>query len=311
MNITNCGDDGIFVTNVLSSEVVVTDSVCDNNSGNGIAFSTSGNGVILKACTCTNNGISGLELLSSNNVIDGCTIDDNTGDGISIGGAADSNAITGNQINDNGAFGIDITTGTADNIINSNVIDGNTSGAISNVDGTTTANVMYVGNMINSVKDNAYLWGFDATGGAAIAASPGGGLGNPVVFDTQSVAQTGLSLNTGTGVITITEAGIYEISYWVQCESLNTTGAARTKLNAQIETDPAGGTTWVLIAGSASSAYVREQASAVVGYGCGKTVPIVAAAGETLRITFYRGAQTTTADTEAGRSSIYIKRVGP
>jgi len=310
-NITDCGDDGVSISNGLTSEIILTDTVCDNNNGNGITITTTGNCVIVKACNFTNNNLAGVEILSSNNIIGDCKIEDNALDGISIGGSSNSNSITCNQIINNGAFGIDITTGTADNIISSNVVDGNTSGSINNPDGTTTANVNYTGNVINSVKDNAYLYGYDNTGGTAIAASPGGGLGNPVVFDIQSVAQTGLSLNTGTGVITITEAGIYEISYWVQCESLNTAGAPRTKMSAQIETDPAGGTAWVVIAGSPSSAYIREQGSGVVGYGCGKTVPIVAAAGETLRITFFRGTQTTTAQTEAGRSSIYIKRMGP
>lgn len=307
LNVINCGDDGIFITNVLSAEIVLTDSVCDNNNGNGIALDTSGNGVIIKACTCTNNGISGLELLSSNNVISGCTIDNNIGDGISIGGGADSNAITGNQINDNGVFGIDITTGTADNVIGSNVIDGNTSGGINNPDGTTTANISYSGNIINSVKDDALLYGYDATGGVAITGTAQG-----LVFDTSVTAQSGLSLNTGTGVVTITEAGIYLISYWVQCESLNASGVARTALSGQVETDPAGGTSFSLISGSISSAYVRGQGSTgIVAYGCGKTIPITAVAGETLRITFFKGPQTTTAQTRAGESSITIQRVSP
>ena len=141
--------------------------------------------------------------------------------------------------------------------------------------------------------------------------SPGGGLGNPLVFDTSSVADTGLSLNTGTGVVTIQDAGTYEIEYWVQCESLDTTGAPRTELTAQIETDPAGGTAWAVIAGSPSSAYVREQALGIVAFGCGKKIPVVVVAGETLRITFFKGPQTTTAQTKAGESSLYIRRLNP
>lgn len=304
VNITNSGNNGIQVSSSLASttEVLLTDITCDNNNGNGIQIDANTQSITIRSLTCTNNGLNGLNLLGGNNMIGGCTFNSNALDGISINGTSNNNSITGNQIVSNSEFGIDITALATDNVISSNFINLNILGGVRSL-GTNTN---FGTNTIDGVKDNAIMYGYDTVGGVAISATPTG-----IIFDTSSITQTGLVLNLVTGVVTITEAGFYEVSYWVQCESLNTVGAGRTALSGQIETDPAGGTAFVVVAGSTSGAYIREQGTGIVAYGCGKTVPILAAAGETLRITFFKGVQSTTARTKAGESSIYIKRLGP
>ena len=197
VNITNSGNNGIQVSSTQASttEILLTDITCDNNSGNGIQIDANTQSITIRSLTCTNNGSNGLNLLGGNNMVGGCTFNLNTLDGISIATTSDNNSITGNQITGNGGYGIGVTAGATDNIISSNFIDTNTLGGTNSL-GTNTN---YGTNTINNVKDNAFIYGYDSTGGTAIAVSPGGGLGNPVVFDTTAIAQTGLSLNTGNG----------------------------------------------------------------------------------------------------------------
>jgi len=172
------------------------------------------------------------------------------------------------------------------------------------ISGSTYTNTLFINN--ESISGQRLLYAYDNTGGVSITGTAQG-----LVFDTSVIADTGLSINTGTGVITITDAGVYEVSYWVQLVSNGTTAGQRAPLQAQIETDPAGGTTFVAIAGTSSAAYMREQALNVIRYGCGKTIPLIIVAGTTLRISFLRPVGTTTAQTFAGESSIYIKRLRP
>lgn len=184
--------------------------------------------------------------------------------------------------------------------------------------GTTGSNDIKLTGVLTPTADNdavnkAYiddfiigLYGYDSAGGLAITTTPTG-----IPFNSSVIADTGLSLNTGTGVVTITNAGRYQVSYRVQCESLNNSGSSTSTLSGRIETDPAGGTAWTAKAGSTSSElYQKNGTTGLYGYGCGKTILINAVAGETLRITFFRASPSTTAQTRAGESSISITRVG-
>jgi hypothetical protein len=149
------------------------------------------------------------------------------------------------------------------------------------------------------------LYGYDSVGGVAITATPQG-----IPFNNSVIADTGLSLNTGTGVVTITNAGRYQVSYRVQCESLNNSGPSTSTLSGRVETDPAGGTAWVAKAGSTcSSMYDKNGTTGALGYGCDKTILINAVAGETMRITFFRNTLTTSAQTRPGESSVTVTRM--
>ncbi len=298
INITNCGSDGITVSNILTNEIIISDTISDNGSGNGINIDSSAVSVVIQACSCTNNSLAGIVLGSTNNTIGGCTIDLNADNGITFLSTSTDNTVNNCQITGNGNYGIDITNVSAvNNSITSNIISGNTTGQVNNP-GTASANTLFSGNMVAGIKDNAIFFAHDNTGGLSITTAA-----QTLPFDTSStVNDTGYSLNTGE--ITITATGIYEISYWVQCESLNNIGSARTELTGQLEVNT------VLVPGSASSAYIREQGTGVVGYGCGKTMPISLTANDVVRVRFFKGIQTTTAQTKAAESSIYIKRLG-
>lgn len=298
LNITNSGADGIFIDNILTNDILITDTISDNNNGSGYSTSSSANGIIFQSCTSTNNGVSGMTILGSNNTIGGSTLDLNTGTGITTGSSSSGNTITGNQININGTFGITFTSGSTNNIVSSNTIEGNSSGQINNTDGTSTSNTIYSSNIVGGIKDNAIFFAYDSVGGLAVTATA-----QTLPFNTSSsVNDNGYSLSSGE--ITVSSSGNYEISYWVQCESLNQAGAARTTLTGQVEVNT------VLVPGSASSVYVREQNLGVVAFGCGKSVPVALSSGDVIRVRFFRGAQTTTAQTLASESSIYIKKLG-
>jgi len=358
VNVTNCGDDGMELSDTPAdstiSEILVTDSTFDNNSGNGINILASGFGLTFVSCACTNNGGDGMTMGGGSNTISGCTIDFNSGDGISFTATSDTNTIVNNQFRNNGGYGINISVaGATNNSIIGNISAGNTTGQIQDlgtnttmignipqsgiangvqtdgiiitsnstaatsettgsiitsggvgISGATYTNTLFINN--ESIAGQRILTAYDSTGGVALSGTVTG-----LIFDTSPISDTGLSINTVTGVVTVTDAGTYSISYWVSTESVNNSGGARSIFTSQIQTDPAGGTTFATITGSSSSGYIREGSSASIAYGCEKEWIFDITAGTTLRISYSRTVGTSTARTRANESSICIKRLRP
>lgn len=144
-------------------------------------------------------------------------------------------------------------------------------------------------------NDELY-YGYDSTGGVAVTGA----------FQTLNIDTNVLNdpeYSNAAGVITVTNAGVYEVSYRMQFESLNVSAGTRATFSGRVELNGS------LVAGSQSSCYMREQNSALVSPGCGKTVFVTAAASDNIRVSFSRTLGTTTGQTKAGESSITIKRL--
>ncbi len=147
----------------------------------------------------------------------------------------------------------------------------------------------------SSAPDEFY-YGYDSAGGIAVT-----GLFQTLDIDIDSVNDPEYS--NASGVITVTNAGLYEVSYRTQFETNGLSGGARSTLSGQVELNS------VLVPGSRSSCYIREQASSLVSPGCGKTIMVSAAASDNIRVRFARILGTTVCQTKAGESSITIKRL--
>ena len=145
------------------------------------------------------------------------------------------------------------------------------------------------------IIDEIY-YGYDSTGGSAVTN----------VFQTLNIDTNVINdaeyTNVG-GVVTVTNAGIYEVTYRTQFETNGISGGTRSTFSGQVELNA------VQVPGSRSSCYIREQASSLVGPGCGKTVFVTAAASDNIRVTFSRTVGTSTGQTKTGESSVTIKRL--
>lgn len=123
---------------------------------------------------------------------------------------------------------------------------------------------------------------------------------------TQVVADTGYTESTN-GVITVTDAGLYEISFCLVTLSDGVTGANRAQIIGEIELDTGGG--FSAVTGSTTISYLREQAANITGYALSKTIVISLSANDDVQFVFYRVGTTTCA--LSTNSTMLIKRLRP
>lgn len=135
-----------------------------------------------------------------------------------------------------------------------------------------------------------------------------------VPFDNSPVNDSGYSLITSggnAGQITITDVGLYQISYEVVTIPTNSFGGTRGSLFGDVRVDPAGGTSYSVVAGSESAGYMREiQGNQFTSYSCGKTILLNITAGSTMVIGFYRN-ESVQAELRSNYTSVTLLRLRP
>lgn len=125
---------------------------------------------------------------------------------------------------------------------------------------------------------------------------------------TDGVISSGVAdfTNAG-GLITIVKAGIYKLSYWAQFRTLNSTGGTRASGNCMIS--KINGGLFTDETGSIASCYIREQNSAAVRPGCGKTILMDLSAGDQLGLRVYRHPGTSAVVLIANQCNLQIERI--
>lgn len=119
-----------------------------------------------------------------------------------------------------------------------------------------------------------------------------------------------LGINVGAGytelagVFTVVSDGYYEVAYWAQFSSLDTTGGTRSSFSCRIHLDG------ITVNGSRADCYLREQANTNLRPGCGKTIIVNVTAGETISLLANRITGTATGRLIANLSTITIRRIG-
>lgn len=186
------------------------------------------------------------------------------------------------QYNDNGGFAGDpnLTWNSSTNTLN-----------------TTNLNINS-----ESISGTRLYYAYDTTGGVSVTTTP-----QTVLYDTEVIVDPGYS--NSFGEISITETGIYEVSFSLTTESDGTAGAPRTYLSCFIELDTGGGFNEVL--GSGVSNYIREQGPGNTRYSVSNTVPInVTSNNSVIRVRFVQDSNTSFV-TLPDQSSIYVRRIRP
>ena len=137
----------------------------------------------------------------------------------------------------------------------------------------------------------------DSAGGVVVSTTPA-----TLLFNTVSINDTGYSLSSGE--ITISDTGLYEISYTVVTDSDGVTGADRGRLQAFLELDSNTGS-FSTVTGSTTSGYLREQNPNITSYFVGKSVIVnVTAANSIVRLRYFNSTTNTTATTTSSNQSL-------
>ena len=326
--ISNCIIENNAVGIDLSDDVNCTITGCHINSnvGDGILFSGTSNENTVNCNQINNNGGTGVNIVSgaSNNIISSNFISGNSTaqvtnsgsntnfSGNTIGDIKDNAAVyaysstSGASIEPSGELRLEITTGGSGYAEISNPY------TTTNVIGSGTGKTVIVdvsGSSINGVTNSnegtGYVSGdtFNVDGGAPlglITLVP-----DTIVLDTSVIEDTGYSLNTSTGVLTIAEPGRYQVSFSAVAETAGNAGSTRTDFTGELELNGSA------IPGSRISTYARDAGSGSREYGVSKTIIVTTSStNETLELVAYKSGQTTMLRS-AANCSIYVKRMGP
>lgn len=169
--------------------------------------------------------------------------------------------------------------------------------------GTNTLNSTLLTIDSESIAGVRIFYAYDSVGGVTVTNAA-----QVMDFDTSVITDTGYTESAG--VVTITDTGVYEVSFTVSGESVSGSGAARGTFSAQIELDTGGG--FSAVSGSLTVGYQRETVVGVVlSLSVTKTIPVdITVADTDLRIVFFDSTSTDW-DTLADSSTLYIKRLRP
>jgi len=334
------GDDSIVSSCTIEGNLIGIDLTGDNrcvvsgckiinNTSDGILLTGTSDNNTISCNEINTNGGYGINISSINstdNVVSSNIINGNTLGGVnSLGTNTNFSGNIINTVKDNATLFARDSSGNVSIESLGNLRLDLTLGGTAYTDGgglTTTTSGVGTGLTVN----------IDATGGGIVQTvtlnSPGTGyvagdtitilqagssntataglVTDTLSFDIADQEDTGLSLNTTTGVVTVLETGKYQVSYSVQADTAGTQGAARSTLFCELELD---GT---VVNGSKAGTYAREAGVGVRQYGCGKTISIeTTSANSTIEVIPYKGNQTTMLKTATDSSTIFVKRMGP
>ena len=110
------------------------------------------------------------------------------------------------------------------------------------------------------------------------------------------------------GIVTMPTTGYYQITYWVQMESFDNTGSARSSAAFLLRVKRGANPVASEVGGS-SACYIREQNNSNIRPGAGKTVILQLDAGDTIQVAMQRVAGGTTAITAVNESTLVIQRM--
>lgn len=165
---------------------------------------------------------------------------------------------------------------------------------------TLEVNTAKIHNLI-TVNTPSIFYAYDSVGGVMISMTP-----QTLDFNTTVLSDPGYSISSGE--ITVSNTGVYQVSFCLVLESDGLAGTTRGKLMGRIELDDGSG--YVIVPGSLTSNYIREQSPNLTSYMVTKTIPIeITIPNSKIKITFLNSTTTTVCETEAGASTIYITKL--
>jgi hypothetical protein len=105
------------------------------------------------------------------------------------------------------------------------------------------------------------------------------------------------------GVVTASTTGVYEVSFWVQFETVNNSGGSEGSFAGQLFLNGAAAT------GTISECWVTEAVGNLKRFGAGKDIVMSLTAADTLEVRVQRSSGTTTAQTRVNECSLTIMRL--
>lgn len=143
----------------------------------------------------------------------------------------------------------------------------------------------------------SYYYAYGPTTGVTITNSA-----TVVNISNGEISSVGNFSNTG-GVITITNGGIYKISFAAQFQTLNQTGGQNASFGAQVAVNGSA------LTGSLVETDIREQNSTLVRPSVSKVVLANITAGQTVEIQVLRTIGTTTGQTRPDQCTITLEQM--
>jgi hypothetical protein len=136
----------------------------------------------------------------------------------------------------------------------------------------------------------------------------------PIVLNVAAVnPDPELVLAPLTGLVSLVgkaSAGIYEVSFWAQFESVNLSGSRRASLGCRLSVTPSGGAT-AEVAGSVAECYLREEAGSLIRPGCGKTILVTLAENDVVALEVAQTIGTSTGDIRVEQCTLVMAKLRP
>lgn len=155
-------------------------------------------------------------------------------------------------------------------------------------------------NLLSLNESNVY-YAFNSEGGVDITQTP-------TIIDFDDIHINTTNYNNYQGTITISEEGIYFVSFTLVTGSSDMRGDTRGSLHSYIDVDEGDG--YSVYPGSRVSNYMREQNSGITDYLVTKTIPIQINRPNTkIRVMCLNNSTTTTSTTQKEECTLFINKL--